>query len=214
MKLLDIKESFETISKTIIGDGPMRHGEHSIRDVANPEPHLTNRISDNDAVYNRYTKFLFNNKLAQKNPHFPRIYEDKTYISTDKNETHPKKLFTMATTPMSFKNFILFENNNDQSLQRIRQIANLYLNDIAANKYNEVELENDRALDRSKMKQLEELLISDITDIANISLESFKEALMILIDASHVGTLDLNDDTIKVRRSPYGPQLVFDKPFT
>lgn len=213
MKLLDINESFETINKTIIGDGPMSHGDHPIRDVANPDPHLVNRISDNDEVYNRYTKFLFNNKLAQKNPHFLRIYEDKTFISTDKNETHPKKLLTMAATPMTFKNFILFENNNAQSLERIKQIANAYLNEQVTNKYDQVQLENNRALDRNRVKQLEQELISDLSDVANISLESYKEALMILIDASHIGSLNITDENVKVRRSPYGPQLVFDKPF-
>jgi hypothetical protein len=214
MKLEHVyNEAFQTSRKTVIGNNPLTHGDQPVRDIPNSDPHLSTRISDNDEIYNRYTKFLFNNKLAQQNPHFPRIYEEKTLISTDKNETHPKKVFTMSATPMTFRNFILFENNNEQSLERIKQIANMYLNDSVASNYNQVKLENNRSLDRNRVKQLEQELISDLSDVANISLETYKEALMILIDASHVGRLNLTDENIKVRRSPYGAQLVFDKPF-
>lgn len=223
MKLNDLIESFQTQKSITTGGNRFINRKGLTGDkgagvfahvVPDNDPHMINRISHrHDPAYNKYANFLYNSKQAQKNPHFPRIYADKAFISTDKRETYPKRLWKMEKLPFTFSEYVSDPKDNAEALERIKNIANMYLESGMAKQFDDVELQNDQHEDRWMIVHLGDRLLRVLCEIKNIELESFREALQFLMD-NKTGKFDVHGDNIMVRTTPQGPQLVFTDPFS
>ena len=161
------------------------------------DPHMINKVSHrHDPAYNAYVDFLIDNKLAQSNPHFPRIY---TSEGNDK--------WKMEKLQYTLRQYLTDKNTEIQELdQRLDTLASIYLKDEI--------IKNNIIVPNSFFK----LVISD----KNIKLGTYRRALEIINqlfdklrhdDPRAYLIIDLHPDNIMVRMSPVGPQLVLVDPF-
>lgn len=160
------------------------------------DPHMINKVAHrHDPAYNAYVDFLIDNKLAQSNPHFPRIY---TSEGNDKWKTE-KLQYTL-------RQYLYDKNTDPKELdQRLETLASIYLNDK--------EYESD--ITPNSFYRL-------ITQPSKIKLGTYRRALEIINqlfdklrhdDPRAYLIIDLHPDNIMVRMSPVGPQLVLVDPF-
>lgn len=185
------------------------HYSHITKDI---DPHLINKISHRpDPAYNTYVDFLIHNKLAQSNPHFPRIYINNTYQNT-KSSTDNKKLWRMEKLPYTFMTYLFKMDGNysmgniEETEDRMKNLANLYFKDPS--KYNQEGL-TPKQINQLANDMFDDLKISDL-----IKLDSWKEALEILYEFfnNHPFSDDFHMNNMMVRTTSYGPQLVITDP--
>jgi hypothetical protein len=219
MKLYEI---FDTKSKNITGNSHLSNrwdltgtetgGIHS-HVVPDTDPHMINKISHNDdPAYKKYVRFLANSKLAQQNPHFPRIYEDKTYLST---KTGQKKLWKMEKLPFTYYNYTIVRGDYETSLERIRNLADLYIVKEYSNMFDNVRPETEKWEQNRQIIDLSDKLFKMLKSKDLIGMESYAEALEIIMQNNRkIGFVDLHDKNIMVRLSGQGPQLVFTDPYS
>jgi len=216
---MKLSEVFDTKRKTTIGNSELsdrtdltgtKNGgvfSHVVPDV---DPHMVNKISHrHDPAYNRYVNFLVSSKLAQQNPHFPRIYEDKTYIST---KTGNKKVWKMEKLPFTYLQYTVVRQDYELSLTRMEHIANMYLVPEWASLFENVRREKDKWEQDHQIIQLSIKLFSFLKKPDDIILDSYKEALQVILKNA-TGRLDIHDENIMVRTTAQGPQLVFTDPY-
>lgn len=216
---MKLDEIFDTERTMTIGNSPLSNrGDLTSTErgglfghvIPDKDPHMVNKISHkHDPSYNKYANFLATSKIAQGNPHFPRIYQDKTYIST---KTGNKKLWKMEKLPYTFQDFTTVRGDYETSLERIQHIAHMYLNDELASQFDNIELEGDEWEDRRQIIHVSDGLFKYLKMPNNIKLDSYKDALELIYNRK-MGGMDLHDRNIMIRTTPQGPQLVFTDPY-
>ena len=162
------------------------------------DPHtVIKTATKHDTAYNAYADFLIKNKIAQRNPHFPRIYV-----------TAGGKHWEMEKLHMTLQEYLIYEAaDNEEANERIANVTELYLNDDIGNSI--ANNSNMRLQDRVSS------LVFALQKPKNIKLESWKEAVKIIhdfIDSNHHFREDIAAKNIMVRLSPVGIQLVLTDP--
>lgn len=161
------------------------------------DPHtVIKTATKHDTAYNAYVDFLMKNKIAQRNPHFPRIY-----VSAGGKHWEMEKLH------MTLQEYLIYEAaDTEEANERIRNVTELYLIDEFSN------IPNSPALG---LQTRVSSLVFALQKPKNIKLESWKEAVKIVhdfIDSDPEFREDIASKNIMVRLSPVGIQLVFTDP--
>lgn len=161
------------------------------------DPHtVIKTATKHDSAYNAYVDFLMKNKIAQRNPHFPRIY-----VSAGGKHWEMEKLH------MTLQEYLIDDTaDTEEANERIRNVTELYLNDEASN------IANSSVLG---LQNRVSSLVFALQKPKNIKLESWKEAVQIIhdfIDSNPHFREDIAAKNIMVRLSPVGIQLVFTDP--
>lgn len=194
---------------------------------------MVRRISHkNDDSYKKYVSFLQKHSIAQKNPHFPRIYEVKDYnykYSKNYKPLNLKTTWKVEKFNYDIKEFI-YEHDLITAYERVKQLLDLYLkDDYVSKKYNRFLSMFDKIqhypdlLKKPRANEMAheilesaamEMFMYDLRDVSKIKLKSYRIALSIIkSNIDKVGVLDWYDDNIMVRVTQYGPQLVFVDPY-
>lgn len=159
------------------------------------DPHMINKISKKwDTGYNEYVEFLMDNKLAQANPHFPRIYvaQNGTKWKMEKLQYTLNSYLNICDDPKELK-------------QRRETIVSMYIKDswvenVEFNYWQVAQLlTQPKAIKLGPYRRALELVRELHSDAQN----KHPQSMM---------ALDLHDKNIMIRLSPVGPQLVIVDP--
>lgn len=198
MKLSEVfdQQQLKDVPKSNVGN---ETGSGHFSSVASnkDDPHtVIKTATKHDTAYNAYADFLMKNKIAQRNPHFPRIY-----VSAGGKHWEMEKLH------MTLQEYLIYEAaDNEESNERIKNVTNLYLIDESAH------VVNNPALG---LQNRVSTLVFALQKPKNIKLESWKEAVKIIhdfIDSNPHFREDVAAKNIMVRLTPVGIQLVFTDP--
>ncbi len=198
MKLIEVFDQQQLKDVPKVNTGSETGGGHFSTVFNNKDdPHTVIKTADyHDSAYNAYADFLMKNKLAQRNPHFPRIY-----VSAGGKHWEMEKLHK------TLQEYLIYDaTNNEESDERINNVTELYLNDQVSNIPNSPHL---------GLQNRVSSLVFALQKPKNIKLESWKEAVTIIhdfIDSNPHFREDIAAKNIMVRLSPVGIQLVFTDP--
>lgn len=188
--------------------------------VTDKDPHLINKISiDNDECYNAFIEFLLLRKLPQRNPHFPRIYEIKTYKTqnTHKNKWKIERLNQTLDEYLRAPNIKLTD-----FIEKVELLSDHYLNDFSKNKINDmIEILHEKikqnALTSYHVKEIYKTLSKNLKTPDDLKNGLYKEALEIVYyykNSELPGCMiDLHQNNIMLRFGKYIPQLVIIDPY-
>jgi hypothetical protein len=237
-----LTEIFDTQQQNIKMSGKLRFEADPNKKKSGKFSHVVDDPSDqtmvrkishrSDKSYEDYVNFLKKYSLAQKNPHFPRIYEQKKYnyqYSKTENPINLKTAWKIEKLNYDVTEFI-YEGDLLTGYERLNQILDLYIKDEHVNKqYKRFLSMFDKMrhypaiLEKPTAKNLAkeilessayELFLFDLRDLSKIKLKSYRIALSIIkTNADKIGLLDWAQDNMMVRLSQYGPQLVFVDPY-
>lgn len=204
MKLKQLLESFDQI-RINNGDELPDTSEHTddvkgsgafAKVKGDKDPHMINKIATKwDTGYNAYIDFLIDNKLAQSNPHFPRVY-----VAQNGTKWQMEKL------PHTLFSYLGGDGDRDLAKERLDTLISIYIED-------EIELTSEHGFSA---------FMNYISSPENIKLGSYRKALTIVHDLyeklkvehpQSLMVLDLHSKNIMVRITPVGPQLVITDPF-
>lgn len=175
--------------------------------VGDKDPHMVNKISHrHDPAYSYFVEYLIKNKIAQDNPHFPRIYDVSKY--TDKNGQSKYK-WQMERLKITLYKYISIDNSAIAK-ERMRYIGEIYLTDTGV-----------KDLEYSMAKQSN--IAYTVNDFCNYIIDpqylqdnAYKDAIKIvekMKQAKHGVFMDLHGNNLMLRFGPYAPQLVIIDPF-
>lgn len=198
MKLKQLLETFETqrgsFPDTSTGSTIGRGYYASVK--PDEDPHMVNKKqTKEDSSYAAYVNFLIDNKLAQANPHFPRIY-----VSQNGTKWKMEKL---QYTLYDYLNVTNDSISRIDLSDRLETLVDIYFKDhVGIDDYYE--------------------FIYNIKHPENIKLGTYRKALSIVKELHSelrdkyprsLMALDLHGKNIMVRMSQVGPQLVITDPF-
>jgi len=160
------------------------------------DPHMINKIAKKwDTAYNAYVDFLIDNKVAQANPHFPRIY-----VAQNGTKWQMEKL---QYTLYDYLNTTNDSISRSDLSDRLETLVDIYFKDhVGIDDYYDFAM--------------------NINHPENIKLGTYRKALSIVKELhkelgdkypQSVMSLDLHAKNIMVRMSQVGPQLVITDPF-
>lgn len=187
MKIKQLLEAFEqqrgefpdTSTGGVLGSGAFA----SVK--GDKDPFMVNKSAyGEDEAYSIYIKFLADNKLAQANPHFPRVYE----IGDNK--------WKMEKLPFTLKQF--FEDDENQHYKQM--ICDVYLKQPKNDAY--WNFTNPKLIKLGTYRRALEM-VNAYADNHNSNREP---------EDKYLGH-DLHSKNIMVRLTPQGPQLVITDPW-
>lgn len=195
MKLKNLLEAFETqrgsFPDTTDNDSNvLGRGYFASVKPDKEDPHMIiKKQHREDPSYDTYVDFLVNNKLAQANPHFPRIYE----IS--------KGQWKMEKLPFTLSQFFSPDNGNDQWENNKQIIGHMYLKDFDPARFSTRIFENPENIKLGTYRKALELV--------HTAREKHNQSGV----GEHLSD-DLHPGNIMVRLTPHGPQLVITDPWS
>jgi len=192
MKLKNLHESFEQQI------GPLPDKSNSGKTLGggwfasvtdDEDPHMVNKATHRqDPAYAAYVDFLLKNKLAQANPHFPRIYE----IGNGQ--------WKMEKLPYTLSQFFEVQDY-DQYINNKDMIGNMYLKDFDPNRITSWDFDSPTNIKLGTYRKALELVHA-----ARIAYNETNPEKRL--------TDDLHPGNIMVRLTPQGPQLVITDPWS
>lgn len=198
MKILELftQQKLNTVPTNVATQDDDKSGHFSTVKTNANDPHTVIKTArKRDNAYNSYADFIMHNKLAQSNPHFPRIY-------TSAGGKH----WEMEKLQNTLREYLMDETTTDEEFnERFEMITNLYIKD----KYTPM-LKSPHLSIGLRLRHL----ISALKDPGKIKLESYKEAIETLhaFISKNKFEDDIRDANIMIRRTPVGPQLVLLDP--
>jgi hypothetical protein len=151
------------------------------------DPFMINKVNkgiDEDPAYDAYV----NNKLAQSNPHFPRIYQIQR-----------GKKWKMEKLPFTLEEY-LNTDDHEENTHRFNLINNIYFDGAALN-------------DKGKLYDLVKSASSPIKLESYKKALGMIEQEFLSLRKSNKFRYDLHANNIMVRLTPQGPQLVITDPW-
>lgn len=199
MKLKNLCEAFEQQTGTFPDtsqpqDGVRGSGLYSSV-TGDKDPFMINKKQHahmNDRAYAIYVKFITDNKLAQANPHFPRIYE----IGDGK--------WKMEKLPYTLRQYFEY-GEDDENDQHREIICNMYLHNYDPQRFTYWDFSDPSKIKLGTYKKALKI-IYDYRKKHNDSIYDSDE------DGKYLGD-DLHNGNIMVRLTPQGPQLVITDPW-
>lgn len=166
-------------------------------------PHFTNDDLSNDAYYT-YIKTIVDDKLAQSNPYFPRIYDIKIFKdSTD------KKLYSIK-----LEKLFELEDISTEELKILLNKCFKNLNELIEDYYKVNEFDGDFIHD--ERGDLFNIIDGNIIDIKKLKDDNLKKVISLIqkIVKDNNGKFhwDLHSGNLMVRRTAKGSQLVIVDP--
>lgn len=168
--------------------------------LINKKSHMFTNL-ENDGYFT-YIKYIVDNKLSEKNPYFPRVYEIKTFTDNNQNKRYSIKLETLIDL-------------NDLDEDELYNLINNLFKDADAHI-----AEMKSATNVKQQKTILFFVLEDLIKSSDLNLYSKDEllydAIKIIrtIKASSGFEWDLHAGNMMARRGKTGLQLVITDPLS